>query len=213
MQAPEGTAKGAATTEAAFDETGVKRDLRGTAAALVAAAAISFSAYQLVIAGFSPLSSQVTRSVHVGFLLLLAYLIYPVSKRADRRRIAWYDAALAALAFALAFYHWVFEVELIQRAGEPIVADLVVGTVVVLLVFEAARRVLADNVSLGRIAGSVVVFAGVFAAGLFEMLVQSFAAVAPCLRTEMVIASAATAGLGSMFWFVLKLWLPSARPM
>jgi TRAP transporter 4TM/12TM fusion protein len=129
-------------SDSAFDEAGVKRDLRGTAAVLVAAAAILFSAYQLVIAGFSPLSSQVTRSVHVGFLLLLAFLIYPVSKRADRRRIVWYDAVLAVVAFALAFYHWIFEVDLIQRAGEPIVADLVVGTLVVLLVFEAARRVL-----------------------------------------------------------------------
>src|SRR5258708_7117400 len=141
MQAHDGTTNGTAATEIAFDETGVKRDLRGTAAALVAAAAISFSAYQLVVAGFAPFSSLVTRSVHVGFLLLLAFLIYPVSKRADRRRIAWYDAAIAALAFVLAFYHWVFEVELIQRAGEPTIADLVVGTLVVVLVFEAARRV------------------------------------------------------------------------
>jgi TRAP transporter 4TM/12TM fusion protein len=138
----EGGVNATAPSEIAFDETGVKRDLRGTAAAAVAAAAIAFSAYQLVIAGFAPLSSQVTRSVHVGFLLLLAFLIYPVSKRADRERITWYDAALAALGFALAFYHWIFEVDLIQRAGEPTVTDLAVGTVVVVLVFEASRRVL-----------------------------------------------------------------------
>jgi TRAP transporter 4TM/12TM fusion protein len=128
--------------EAAFDETGVKRELAGVAAKVVAAAALAFSAYQLIIAAFSPLSSLVTRSFHVGFLLLLAFLIHPISAQANRRRIAWYDAALAALAFALAFYHWVFEADLIQRSGEPTTADLVVGTVVVVLVFEAARRVL-----------------------------------------------------------------------
>ncbi len=130
------------TSDATFDETGVKRDLAGTAARVVAGAALAFSTYQLVIAAFAPLSSQVTRSLHVGFLLLLAYLIYPVSRRSDRSHIAWYDASLAVLAFGLSLYHWVFEADLIQRAGEPTTLDLVVGTVVVVLLFEAARRVL-----------------------------------------------------------------------
>jgi TRAP transporter 4TM/12TM fusion protein len=128
--------------EAAFDETGVKRELTGTAWKLVAAVALAFSTYQLLIAAFSPLSSLVTRSLHVGFLLLLVFLIHPVWAKADRHRIAWYDALLGALAFALAFYHWVFEADLIQRSGDPSTADLVVGTLMIVLLFEAARRVL-----------------------------------------------------------------------
>ncbi|TMH35825.1 MAG: TRAP transporter permease [Betaproteobacteria bacterium] len=128
--------------EAAFDETGVKRELKGLAWQIVAAAALVFSTYQLFIAAFSPLSSLVTRSLHVGFLLLLSFLIYPIARSANRHRIAWYDALLAALGFGLAFYHWMFEADLIQRSGDPTTADLVVGSVVVVLVFEAARRVL-----------------------------------------------------------------------
>ncbi len=128
--------------EAAFDETGVKRELTGTAWKVVAGGALAFSTYQLLIAAFSPLSSLVTRSLHVGFLLLLAFLIHPVSSRADRHRIAWYDALLAGLAFALAFYHWVFEADLIQRSGDASTTDLAVGTLVIVLLFEAARRVL-----------------------------------------------------------------------
>ncbi len=128
--------------EAAFDETGVKRELTGTAWKVVAAVALGFSTYQLLIAAFSPLSSLVTRSLHVGFLLLLVFLMHPVSAKADRHRIAWYDAVLGALAFALAFYHWVFEADLIQRSGDASTADLAVGTVVIVLLFEAARRVL-----------------------------------------------------------------------
>jgi TRAP transporter 4TM/12TM fusion protein len=132
----------AQAAEAAFDETGVKRELQGAAWKLVAGVALAFSSYQLVIAAFSPLSSLVTRSLHVGFLLALAYLIHPISARADRRRIAWYDLALATLAFVLALYHWVFEGDLIQRSGDASTMDLVVGTVVVVLLIEAARRVL-----------------------------------------------------------------------
>ena len=128
--------------EAAFDETGVKRELTGWAARIVAAVALTFSAYQLVIAAYAPLSSLPTRSIHVGFLLALAFLIHPVAGWADRKRIAWYDASLAAAAFALALYHLVFEADLIQRSGDPSTADLIVGAIFIVMVFEAARRVL-----------------------------------------------------------------------
>ena len=72
-----------------FDETGIKRELTGYAAKLVAFVALAFSTYQLVIAGFSPLSSLPTRSIHVGFLLALSFLIHPIAKFVDRRRIAY----------------------------------------------------------------------------------------------------------------------------
>ncbi|MEP7275606.1 MAG: TRAP transporter large permease subunit, partial [Betaproteobacteria bacterium] len=148
-----------------FDETGVKRTLTGFAARLVAGVAIAFSAFQLVIAGFSPLSSLPTRSIHVGFLLALAFLIHPIGKRADRRRIAWYDAALAAISFTLALYHLFFEAELIQRSGDPTVTDLVVSTVFIVLVFEAARRVL--GIALPLICGTFLAY------GLFGQFLPS----------------------------------------
>ncbi|MGE5169575.1 MAG: TRAP transporter large permease subunit, partial [Rudaea sp.] len=128
--------------EAAFDETGVKRVLAGWAAMTVAAVAIAFSVYQLVVAAYAPLSSLPTRSIHVGFLLALAFLIHPVAGWADRHRIAWYDLLLALVGFALGLYHLAFEAELIQRAGDPSLADLAVGTVFIVLLFDAARRVL-----------------------------------------------------------------------
>ena len=115
------------------------------------AAALAFSSFQLAIAAFSPLSSQVTRSLHVAFLLLLTYLLYPRVRLSGHHTIPWYDWGLAIGAFALGFYHWAFEAELIQRAGQPIAIDLIVGTIVVVLVFEAARRVI--GVALPIVAG------------------------------------------------------------
>ena len=55
-----------------FEEHGVQRHLEGAARLVLTAAALAFSAYQLAVAAFSPLSSQVTRSLHVGFLLGIA---------------------------------------------------------------------------------------------------------------------------------------------
>ena len=64
-----------------FQEHGLQRRLGGAALAVVAAVALLFSTYQLIIAAFSPLSSLITRSIHVGFLLLLVFLLYPMRKR------------------------------------------------------------------------------------------------------------------------------------
>ncbi len=126
-----------------FSEHGLTRPLSGFGLQAVVVLALCFSTYQLVVAAFHPLSSLVMRALHVGFLLLLTFLLYPATKRTARHGgIAWHDWGLAAAAFALAGYQWVFEADLIQRAGDPTTADIAVGCVVVLLLFEAARRIL-----------------------------------------------------------------------
>jgi TRAP transporter 4TM/12TM fusion protein len=126
-----------------FEEHGHTRNLGGWALKAVIFTTIAFSAYQLMIAGFAPLSSMVTRALHVGFLLLITFLLYPALKHTKAEtRIPWYDWLLALTGFGLAFYQWVFEADLIQRSGDPTTSDLVVGTIVVVLVFEAARRIL-----------------------------------------------------------------------
>lgn len=102
--------------------------------------ALLFSIFQIVTAAFSPLSSQVLRAVHVGFLLWVVFLSYPV-RGADRpwQPLAW---LLSLAAIATALYQWVFEADLIQRSGDLTSADLVIGIVLIALVFEAARRVM-----------------------------------------------------------------------
>jgi TRAP transporter 4TM/12TM fusion protein len=140
---PSGVPEGGGDAPAEFHEHGLQRRLGGLPLRLVAWAALAFSAYQLTVAAFAPLSSLITRSLHVGFLLLIAFLLYPAARRGKQlTRIPLLDWLLAATGFALAFYQWVFESDLIQRAGDPTVVDLAVGTVTVVLVFEAARRVL-----------------------------------------------------------------------
>ncbi|MBS3916681.1 MAG: TRAP transporter permease [Sulfuritalea sp.] len=132
----------AGQAEPEFSEHGVKRRLGGMALKAIAAIALTFSGYQLFVAAFHPLSSLVTRSLHVGFLLVLTFLLYAGFKRGSVTRIPWHDWLLAGIAFSLSTYQWVFEADLIQRAGDPTSSDIVVGAIMVVLVFEAARRVL-----------------------------------------------------------------------
>jgi TRAP transporter 4TM/12TM fusion protein len=125
-----------------FQEHGAQRKLAGTTLKIMVAVALAFSTYQLIVAAFHPLSSLVIRSIHVGFLLMLTFLLYPISVRQPLNRIAWYDWLLAALGFGVSLYHWIFEADLIQRAGDPTTADLVTGAILIVLVFEASRRIM-----------------------------------------------------------------------
>lgn len=132
-----------------FSEHGLRRELGGRSLALLTTLALVFSVYQLVVAAFHPLSSLVMRALHVGFLLSLTFVLYPRSAhKAGLNRVPFYDWGLAALAFALATYHWVFEGDLIQRAGDPNTLDLVVGAVMVALVFEGSRRIMGTALPL-----------------------------------------------------------------
>lgn len=106
--------------------------------------ALLFSSFQLITAAFSPLSSQVVRAVHVGFVLLLIYALFPPFEDSARHAakglvLGW---LLGITGFVFSLYHWLFEADLTQRAGELIPMDWVIGVVTVALVFEAARRVM-----------------------------------------------------------------------
>jgi TRAP transporter 4TM/12TM fusion protein len=100
------------------------------------AVALAFSTFQIITAAFSPLSSTVVRAVHVGFLLVMIYGLYPPFRQ------KWLGALIGIAAFAAGLYHWVFEADLVQRAGDLTRGDFVVGVLVIVLVFEGARRMM-----------------------------------------------------------------------
>ncbi|MNS16570.1 Sialic acid TRAP transporter permease protein SiaT [compost metagenome] len=102
--------------------------------------ALLFSIFQIVTAAFSPISSQVLRAVHIGFLLWVVFLSYPAHGKARPwQPLAW---LLSLAAIVTALYQWVFEADLIQRSGDLTTADTVTGVLLIVLVFEAARRVM-----------------------------------------------------------------------
>ncbi|QXI51563.1 TRAP transporter permease [Pseudomonas alvandae] len=102
--------------------------------------ALLFSIFQIITAAFSPVSSIVLRAVHVGFLLWVVFLSYPAhGKQRPWQPLAW---ALSLASVATALYQWVFEADLIQRSGDLTTADMVIGVMLIVLVFEAARRVM-----------------------------------------------------------------------
>ncbi|TIN07416.1 TRAP transporter permease [Mesorhizobium sp.] len=110
----------------------------GKAAFLIA---IAFSVFQIYIAAYGSLPSQVVRAMHVGFLLLLGFgLIANLRATSTPAKAAFWTLGL--LGFGTGLYNWVFYADLIRRSGFLNTPDLIVGTVLVVLVFEAARRLM-----------------------------------------------------------------------
>ncbi|MDX8501233.1 TRAP transporter permease [Mesorhizobium sp. VK4C] len=117
---------------------GFGEGLAGKAAFLIA---VAFSVFQIYIAAYGGLPSQVVRAMHVGFLLLLGFgLIANLRATGAAAKAAFWT--LGVLGFATGLYNWVFYADLIRRSGFLTTPDLIVGTLLVALVFEAARRLM-----------------------------------------------------------------------
>ncbi|MBZ9870936.1 TRAP transporter permease [Mesorhizobium sp. BR1-1-9] len=113
----------------------------GIAGKAAFAIAVAFSVFQIYVAAYGSIPSQVVRAMHVGFLLLLGFALIANlrAKSVPAKTLFW---ALGVLGFGTGLYNWVFYTDLIRRSGFLTVPDLVVGAVLVVLVFEAARRLM-----------------------------------------------------------------------
>ncbi len=113
----------------------------GISGSIAFGTAIAFALFTLWTAAYGALPSQVVRAMHVGFLLLLTFGLVAnlVAKTAPAKAFFW---ALGIAGFLTGIYNWVFYADLIRRTGFLTTWDLVVGTSAVVLVFEAARRIL-----------------------------------------------------------------------
>jgi TRAP transporter 4TM/12TM fusion protein len=105
--------------------------------------AITMSLFQMYTAGIEPLGLFYQRSAHLGFILFLAFLIFPVTGTTrPRGSIGWIiDAICLTAAFLSGFYIFYFLDDIINRAGWWSRTDIVMGIIATLAVLEASRRV------------------------------------------------------------------------
>lgn len=124
-----------------YDKESDFRVLTGFPAKIIAAIAITFSLFHLYTAVFGVLDAMIQRSIHLAFGLCLIFLLYPARKNWPRNKVHPIDILFAILGAAAPIYIIVFYQELVLRAGTVTTLDYIVGLIAVLLVLEAARRV------------------------------------------------------------------------
>src|ERR1700730_8621410 len=85
---------------------------------LAYAIGIAFAVFQLVVAAWNILPSQVVRGVHVGFLILMTFGLIGnfTAKNNFGRALGW---LIGAAGFLCGLYQWIFYADLIARDGDP----------------------------------------------------------------------------------------------
>lgn len=124
-----------------YDKESDYRNLSGFWAKVITAIAISFTIFQLYTGIFGTLDAMLQRCVHLAFGFCLIYLLYPTRSNWPRDSIHPFDFVLSILGAAAPMYIVVFYKELVLRGGTVNTADFIVGLIAILLVLEAARRV------------------------------------------------------------------------
>ena len=120
-------------------------ELMRVAAGVVTVLAIGLSLYQLYTAGIAALTALVQRSIHLGAILTLTFLLKPPFRGARKDRLtAWVliDWCLVAAAIYCTYYICTNLLAIFERQGDWLTSDLVVSIIGTLLVLEACRRVI-----------------------------------------------------------------------
>ncbi|MDB6001848.1 MAG: putative permease, fused integral rane protein, partial [Rhizobacter sp.] len=119
-------------------EEGAANKFEGWQNVLVIVIAFVMSAFHLYTA-YAIVPTQTLRPVHVGFVLFLCFLVFPVAKR-YRHRILWWDWLAAALTIAVIAYLIQGGDDITDRNTAPNTLDIVFGIALIVLVMEAMRR-------------------------------------------------------------------------
>ncbi|MEZ5642775.1 MAG: TRAP transporter permease [Burkholderiaceae bacterium] len=214
-QQPQGEQNGAPEIDlaqlVAETDTG-GRDPQGLARAVLLGVALVWSLFQLWIAsplpfalGFGVFNDTESRSLHLGFALLLAFLAYPAFGKSPRDRIPVADWVLGLIAAFCGSYLFWFYGALATRPGAPILQDIVVAIVGLVLLLEAARRALGLPMVILAVVFIAYIFAGPY---MPDMIAHKGASLGKgmshlWLTTEGVFGVALGVSSGFIFLFVL----------
>ena len=145
------------------------RNLKGIHLKIVALIAIIWSLFQLWYASpfpfwfnFGMFKGLPARAIHLGFALLLAFLIFPYSRS---KKISVIDILISIIGALCCLYIYFFYDQLVDRGGillkitiggNIIPIELIIGSLGILILLEATRRVI--GIPLVVIAVSFLLF-------------------------------------------------------
>jgi TRAP transporter 4TM/12TM fusion protein len=192
-------------------DTGGRKPGRATKK-LLFAIALAWALFQLWYA--SPLPYQLNfgvindgqaRIIHLSFAFLLAFTTFPALKSSPRDRIPIIDWILATLAVGAAGYLLVFYNDIALRPGLPTTADIVVSTIGVVLLLEAARRAVGPALAAIATLMLIYIFTGPWLPGLLAHKGASLARTASqmWLTSEGIFGVALGVSTSVVFLFVL----------
>ncbi len=126
---------------------------------------LCMSLFQLYTAGVGLLQQPVQRAAHVGFMLVIVFLLHPCRRRGlEWIDALWLAASVAGTGYVVLFYH-----EIAMRAGVIAPHELWLGAATIAAVLEAARRALGNVLPLLAVVFLLYCLFGGYAPGFLEI--------------------------------------------
>lgn len=114
----------------------------GICGKIIALVCICFALFQIYTGFFGALDAMIQRCVHLSFGISLVFLLCPTKKSWIKKgRFHPLDVLLAVIAMVPSIYILVNYQDLILRAGTVTMTDSIVGAIGIIMVLEAARRI------------------------------------------------------------------------
>jgi len=120
------------------EEEGAANRMVGFLGLFLTLLAVTMSVFHLY-AAYSIVPTQTLRPIHVTFVLVLSFLMFPIAPR-FRDRIMWWDWLMAILSIAIVVYMLQGGDDFTDRSTMPDPWDIFFGVSLILLVMEAMRR-------------------------------------------------------------------------
>jgi len=119
-------------------EEGAANRLAGWVGVAVTGIAVAMTLFHLY-AAYDIVPTQELRYIHVAFVLLLSFLLFPLAAR-FRNHVQWFDVIPALAGIAIIIYALAGGDDFLDRAAVPDRWDVILGSIFIVLVLEAARR-------------------------------------------------------------------------
>lgn len=146
--------------------TSLRRNVTGVQKKAVVALSFVWIIFHLLIgAQVIFMTPHKIRIVHLGFALMMVFLLTPISRKSDSTKFGVLDiifALIAAVLLGIAFFR--YDV-LIQMGGRYDMLDIYIGILGIILLFEAARRVSSPGLIVLALITLVYVFFGQYLQG------------------------------------------------
>ncbi|KJF28185.1 C4-dicarboxylate ABC transporter permease [Clostridium aceticum] len=152
-------------TLAEFDTSSNIRNLKGLLGKVVTVIAIFMSIFHLYTAGFGTLLAMKQRTVHLLFVFILGFLLYPIRKRSNKTKVPFYDWIFTAGGVMVTSYIIFFYEDLVRRGGRLTDLDLFMGILAILLVLEVTRRSIGPELPIIAILAISYAFLGPYLPG------------------------------------------------